>query len=147
MILQVSTQIRAEPARVWQVLIDWAGQSRWIPLTTVDVISDQDQGVGVRAVSLSGFRLGPLPIGLLDHFIVTRWAPPRMLEVAHLGPYFTGTGVFRLEAAGGGTLVTATEVFQVLGGKPVEALVRLFLPLMRIGFRRTLRGLGAIAEA
>jgi hypothetical protein len=144
--LEVSTQVRADPARVWQVLIDWAGQSRWIPLTTVDVISDQDQGVGVRAVALSGFRLGPLPIGLLDHFIVTQWTPPRMLEVAHLGPYFTGTGVFRLEAAGDGTLTTATEVFQVLGGKPVEALVRLFLPLMRIGFGHSLRGLAAIAE-
>ena len=147
MMLQVSTQVRAEPARVWQVLIDWAGQSRWIPLTTVDVISDQEHGVGVRGVALSGFRLGPLPIGLLDHFIVTQWTPPRLLEVAHLGPYFTGTGVFRLEADGDGTFTTATEVFHVLGGKPVEALVRLFLPLMRIGFRRSLRGLAAIAES
>jgi Polyketide cyclase / dehydrase and lipid transport len=146
MMLQVSTQVRAEPARVWQVLIDWAGQSRWIPLTTVDVISDHDQGVGVRAVSLTGFRLGPMPIGLLDHFIVTQWTPPRILEVAHLGPYFTGTGVFRLEAAGNGTVTTATEVFHVFGGKPVEALIRPFLPLMRIGFRRSLRDLAAIAE-
>jgi Polyketide cyclase / dehydrase and lipid transport len=146
MILQVSTQVRADPARVWKVLIDWAGQSRWIPFTTVDVVSDQDQGVGVRAVALSGFRVGRLPIGLLDNFIVTRWTPPTELEVAHLGPYFTGTGLFRLEAVGSDTLATATEVFHVPGGKPVEALVRIVLPLMRIGFRRSLRGLATIAE-
>jgi Polyketide cyclase / dehydrase and lipid transport len=146
MILQVARQVSAEPARVWQVLIDWAGQSRWIPFTTVDIVSDHDQGLGVRAVVLSGFRLGPVPIGLLDNFVVTGWRPARELEVLHLGPYFTGEGTFRLEPHHGGTWVTATEVFSLPGGKPVEAIVRLGLPLMRAGFRRSLRGLATIAE-
>jgi Polyketide cyclase / dehydrase and lipid transport len=146
MIVQVASQIHADPARVWQVLIDWAGQSRWIPLTTVDVVGNQQQGVGVRAVALSGFRLGRLPIGLLDNFLVTGWTPAQELEVLHLGPYFTGEGIFRLEASGNGTLVTATEVFCVPGGRPVEALVRIVLPLLKIGFRRSLRGLATIAE-
>jgi hypothetical protein len=147
MILEVSTEVRAEPDRVWQVLTDWAGQSRWIPLTTVDVVGDQVEGVGVRAAALSGVRVGRLPIGLLDNFVVTGWAPPRELEVLHLGPYFTGRGVFRLEPSENGTLARATEVFRVPGGKPVEILVRLVLPFMRIGFRRSLRRLAAIAEA
>lgn len=146
MILQVARQVSAEPARVWQVLIDWAGQSRWIPFTTVDVVSDHDQGIGVRAVVLSGFRLGRIPVGLLDNFVVTGWRPAKELEVLHLGPYFTGEGVFRLEPHHGGTRVTATEVFSVPGGKPIEAIVRLGLPLMRAGFRRSLRGLATIAE-
>ena len=42
-----------------------------------------------------GFRSG-----LLDRFIVTGWSPPAddtaELEILHLGPYFTGEGVFRL---------------------------------------------------
>jgi hypothetical protein len=147
MILEESVQIRAEPALVWQVLIDWAGQSRWIPLTTVEVVGDQQQGVGVRAVALSGFRLGRVPIGLLDNFVVTGWTPSETLQVQHLGPYFTGEGVFRLEAwAPGTTRTTATEIFTVRGGKPVEALARVVLPLLRIGFRRSLRRLAAIAE-
>jgi hypothetical protein len=146
MILQVARQVSAEPARVWQVLIDWAGQSRWIPFTTVDVVSDHDQGVGVRAVALSGFRLGRIPVGLLDNFVVTGWSPAKELEVLHLGPYFTGEGAFRLEPHHGGTRVTATEVFSLPGGKPIEAIVRLGLPLMRAGFRRSLRGLATIAE-
>jgi len=146
MILQVAIQASAEPARVWQVLIDWAGQSRWIPFTTVDVVSDHDQGLGVRAVALSGFRLGRIPVGLLDNFVVTGWRPAKELEVLHLGPYFTGEGAFRLEPHHGGTRVTATEVFSLPGGKPIEAIVRLGLPLMRAAFRRSLRGLATIAE-
>ena len=146
MILQVVRQVSAEPARVWQVLVDWAGQSRWIPFTTVEVVSDHDQGLGVRAVVLSGFRLGRIPVGLLDNFVVTGWRPAKELEVLHLGPYFTGEGAFRLEPHHGGTRVTATEVFSLPGGKPIEAIVRLGLPLMRAGFRRSLRGLATIAE-
>ncbi|MDF2748306.1 MAG: hypothetical protein K0S98_2593 [Propionibacteriaceae bacterium] len=146
MILQVAVQASAEPARVWQVLIDWAGQSRWIPFTTIDVVSDHDQGLGVRAVVLSGFRLGRIPVGLLDNFVVTGWRPAKELEVLHLGPYFTGEGAFRLEPHHGGTRVTATEVFSLPGGKPIEAIVRLGLPLMRVAFRRSLRGLATIAE-
>ena len=147
MILQVARQVSAEPARVWQVLIDWAGQSRWIPFTTVDIVSDHDQGLGVRAVVLSGFRLGRVPVGLLDNFVVTGWRPARELEVLHLGPYFTGEGTFRLDPHHGGTRVTATEVFSLPGGKPVEAIVRLGLPVMRAGFRRSLRRLATIAES
>jgi hypothetical protein len=146
MILQVAIQASAEPARVWQVLIDWAGQSRWIPFTTVDVVSDHDQGLGVRAVALSGIRLGRIPVGLLDNFVVTGWRPAKELEVLHLGPYFTGEGAFRLEPHHGGTRVTATEVFSLPGGKPIEAIVRLGLPLMRAAFRRSLRDLATIAE-
>ena len=146
MILQVAVQASAEPARVWQVLIDWADQSRWIPFTTVEVVSDHDQGLGVRAVVLSGFRLGRIPVGLLDNFVVTGWRPAKELEVLHLGPYFTGEGAFRLEPHHGGTRVTATEVFSLPGGKPIEAIVRLGLPLMRAAFRRSLRGLATIAE-
>jgi hypothetical protein len=153
-ILRVDTHARADPGRVWQALIDWAGQSRWIPLTTVVIVSDHDKGLGVRAVALSGFRLGRLPVGLLDKFVVTGWTPPGSgandgvgeLAVLHLGPYFTGEGVFRLEPSDGGTRVIATEIFRLPGGKPVEAFVRLGLPIIRMGFRRSLRGLAAIAE-
>ena len=74
--LQVSAPLAADPEAVWRVLIDWAGQSRWIPFTTVAVKSEHDAGLGVRAEALSGFWLGRLPVGLLDRFIVTGWTPP-----------------------------------------------------------------------
>jgi hypothetical protein len=149
--LEVSAEIDAPIAAVWDVLIDWTGQSRWIPLTIVRVTSDHDVGLGVRAEALSGIRVGRLPIGLLDRFIVTGWSPPANnaaeLAILHLGPYFTGEGAFRLIGHNGKTTVSCIEVFSLPGGQAVEWLARLALPLLRAGFSRSLRALAAIAEA
>ncbi len=153
--LEVSYEVAAPIEQVWAILVDWEGQRRWIPLTTVEVTTPHREGLGVRAAALSGFRLGRIPLGLLDRFVVTGWSPPEAawaeLEVLHLGPYFTGPGVFRLTAHGalgaGSTTVTATELFDLPGGRPVEALIRLVLPLMRVGFRASLRQLASLAQA
>jgi hypothetical protein len=149
--LEVSAEIDAPIAAVWDVLIDWTGQSRWIPLTTVRVIGDRNVGVGVQAEALSGVWLGRIPLGLLDRFIVTGWSPPvadaAEVEILHLGPYFTGEGLFRLTADQGKTIVSCIEVFSMPGGRPLEWLVRLALPALRAGLGSSLRALGAIAEA
>ena len=149
--LEVSTEIDAPPTAVWDVLIDWTGQSRWIPLTTVRVITDRQVGLGVRAEVLSGVWLGRIPLGLLDRFIVTGWSPPvadtAVLEILHLGPYFIGEGAFRLLGPNGTTTVSCTEVFSIPGGRPVEWLVRLAVPALRVGLARSLRALSAVVEA
>jgi hypothetical protein len=133
------------------VLIDWTGQSRWIPLTTVQIINDRNVGLGVRAEALSGLWLGRFRLGLLDRFIVTGWSPPAAeaaeLEILHLGPYFSGEGVFRLTGHDGKTTVCCIEVFSLPGGRAIEWLARLALPLLRAGFASSLRALGAIVEA
>jgi hypothetical protein len=148
--LEVSAEIDASVTAVWDVLIDWTGQSRWIPLTTVRVITDRQVGLGVRAEALSGVWLGRIPLGLLDRFVVTGWLPPvadtAELEVLHLGPYFTGEGVFRLLGHDRKTTVSCTEVFSIPGGRPVEWLARLAVPALRLGLARSLRGLSAIVE-
>jgi len=149
--LEVSAETNAPVQAVWDVLIDWTGQSRWIPLTTVRVITDHEVGVGVRAEALSGVRLGRIPLGLLDRFIVTGWSPPTAdtaeLEILHLGPYFTGDGVFRLIGHDGLTTVSCTEVFSIPGGRPLEWPARLALPALRAGLARSLRALSALSEA
>lgn len=156
--LRVDVASRATPAAVWRELVDWTGQERWIPLTTVRATSPRVAGLGVRVEALSGFRLGRLPVGLLDRFVVTGWTPPGAageagagaageLEVLHLGPYFTGEGVFRVEPQGTGTRIVATEVFSVPASALTERLGTLLLPLMRVGFRASLRRLAAVAEA
>ncbi len=149
--LQVGVDVSADPATVWDVMTDWAGQADWIPFTQVDVRSAHTDGLGVRAEALSGFRLGGRPIGLLDRFVVTGWLPPTdrvagELEVLHLGPYFTGEGVFRLEPIPTGTRVVCTEVFSVPGGALSTSLVGLGLPVMRQAFRRSLTKMARIAE-
>jgi hypothetical protein len=149
--LEVSAEADAAVQAVWDVLIDWTGQSRWIPLTTVRVITDHAVGVGVRAEALSGVRLGRIPLGLLDRFIVTGWSPPiantAELEIFHLGPYFTGDGVFRLVGHDEKTTVSCTEVVSVPGGRLVEWPARLAMPALRAGLARSLRALGGLAEA
>jgi len=148
--LEASAEIDAPVEAVWDVLIDWTGQSRWIPLTTVRVISDRQVGLGVRAEVLSGVWLGRIPLGLLDRFVVTGWSPPvadtAELEVLHLGPYFTGEGVFRLLGRDGNTAVSCIEVFSIPGGRPVERLARLAVPALRLGLATSLRALGAIVQ-
>ena len=149
--LDVSAEVDATVEVAWQVLIDWAGQSRWIPLTTVKVVNDRGVGLGARLEALSGVQVGRMPVGLLDRFIVTGWSPPAdgvaELEIFHLGPYFTGEGVFRLTSHDGKTTISCTEVFSLPGGRAVEWLAGLLLPIMRAGFAHSLRRFAAIAEA
>lgn len=149
--LRVEVDADASPDTTWAEMTDWPGQGRWIPLTSVRAVSERDTGVGVRVVALSGFWLGRIPVGLLDRFVVTGWTPPTdgaagELEVLHLGPYFTGEGAFRVEPTAAGTRIVATEVFSLPGGAPVEAVVRLALPLMAAGFRQSLFALKRVAE-
>ena len=168
--LEAGIATDADLDRAWDVLVDWTGQSRWIPLTTLRVHSAQATGLGVRVAALSGFWLGRVPLGLLDNFVVTGWSSPvggeAELEILHLGPYFTGEGVFHLSDVGGRTphgrtpkdrtpkdrtpnnrtQVSCTEVVTVPGGAPVNALVGLALPLMRAGFEVSLRQFAAVAE-
>lgn len=146
--LEVTATTAAALDRSWEVLVDWAGQSRWIPFTTVREVSGS--GLGARLEALSGFWVGRLPVGLLDRFVVTGWSPPHdgeaELEVLHLGPYFTGEGVFHLRDLGDRTEVSATELFTVPGGPATNAPARLLLPLMRAGFGASLRQFAAVAE-
>ena len=60
--LEVSTVVEASVDAAWEVLIDWAGQSRWIPFTTVNVTNDRSVGLGAQVEALSGVWVG-LPFG------------------------------------------------------------------------------------
>lgn len=148
--LDAGTTIDAGIDRVWGELVDWAGQARWIPLTTVRVVGPRVEGPGVRVTALSGFWLDRWPVGLLDHFVVTGWSPPgggeAELEVLHLGPWFTGEGVFRLRGDAERTEVRCTEVVTVPGGALADRVVRLALPLLRAGFAASLRRLAGLVE-
>lgn len=148
--LTASGLVRAAAERVWSELTDWAGQRRWIPFTAVDV-EGRTTGIGVRAAALSGFWLGRIPVGLLDRFVVTDWAPPAnapgRLEVLHLGPYFTGPGLFTVTAVPEGTRVDCVEAFDLPLGAVTEPVARLLLPVMARGFAISLRRLAAVCEA
>ncbi|SEQ97370.1 SRPBCC family protein [Microlunatus flavus] len=151
--LEVSRVLRARPERVWEELVDWPRQDLWIPFTHVRATGARTRGLGTRVAALSGFRLGPVPVGLLDRFVVTGWTPPDQaaagsaaeLAVLHLGPYFTGEGSFKVWPDPDGARLVCTEVFTLPGG--AERLLRPALPVMRRAFAASLATLAEVVEA
>lgn len=103
----------------WAALVDWVGQSQWMPLTRVDVVSG-DGGLGTRLSARTGVGL----LAFVDDMVIDVWEPPRRCEVRHLGQVVRGRGIFTVEEADGGTLVSWTEQLE---GWPA----RLAAPLTR----------------
>lgn len=59
-----------DAARLWEVVTDWPGHGRYVPLTTVS--TQGPEGAGRHLVART--RLGPLTLD--DHMVITRWSPP-----------------------------------------------------------------------
>ena len=153
--LEVATEVRAPITRVWDELVDWPGQSRWIPFTTVRITTPHEAGLGVRASALSGFWLGRLPVGLLDRFVVTGWTPTaagadgrpgRARGAASRAVLHRGRGV-RPGRARDRDPVSCVELFDLPGGRLLDLPGRLLLPVLRGGFRLSLRRFAAVCES
>lgn len=131
--------VPATPADVWPELVDWVGQSRWIPLTTMRVIQERVEGLGSRIRAEHGPRLGRHRVGITDEMVVTGWEPPYEIEVAHLGPWFTGVGVFTIEARGLRTWLSIRERIDLAGGRPAELAALAVRPLLQSQLAGSLR--------
>ena len=111
--------VPAGPDRVWQAVVDWPGQRRWIIGTRVH----GGQGEGATVVGRTG--IGPL--GFTDTMVITRWEPPRRCVVHHTGRLVQGDGVFEITPVGAGTEFSWTEQLQL----PLAAAGRLAWPVVR----------------
>ena len=102
---------------------------------------DQDRtiknGKGVLIFAFTGLfpKLYPkLKLGILDTMEVTKWKPPVICEVVHIGRVIRGTGKFELKPVRGGTVFFWQE--EILA----PAIVLLFLkPMLLIGVWLSLR--------
>ncbi len=81
----IERTVDARPSQVWEVVTDWAGYARWMPLTTMRLDEGPTQ-VGWSFAGVTG--LGRLRF--TDAMRITAWAPP-----AEAGP-----GAFRLIKVG-----------------------------------------------
>lgn len=134
-----SAMVPAPPAEIWDELVDWVGQARWFPATTMRVLGERAEGLGARIRAQHGIRVGERRVGLTDEFTVTGWDPPYELEVTHLGPSFAGVGFCTIEPRGRRSWVTLKErVETVTGGKPVELAVRTVRPAIQRQLQRSL---------
>ena len=84
--------VAAEPARVWQVAMDWSRQREWIWATQVR----GGAGPGAEVVARTG--LGP--VGFTDTMVITEWDPPRRCVVRHTGRVVRGLGIFEVTGRG-----------------------------------------------
>lgn len=144
MLIEVSQQVQASPAVVWDVLTDWERQPDWmIDAKAVEVLSADRTGVGVTIRCPTNL----LGVTVQDIMRVTAWEEQRRLEIVHLGSIITGTGAFLLAPAAGGTQVTwVEEIDPPLGRLGALGARMVVAPFTRRLFARSLANLAAVCE-
>ncbi|GAA3102419.1 SRPBCC family protein [Streptosporangium carneum] len=140
--LSVSVDAAAAPERVFAVMTDWPRHDEWMVLTRARVTGGDGHSAGSRLAAFSGVG----PFGFLDTMEITRWDPPRTVEVRHTGGLVRGTGAFHVlpREGGGSTIVWEEELDPPFGpvGRLGWPLVR---PLGEALLRRSLRRLADLS--
>lgn len=134
--------IASDPETIWRYWVDWENLGDWMEEAS-DVVVTSDERVGVGVTAEATIRIGG--IKTTDAVRVSRWEPPLILEIEHLG-WVKGSGLLVSEAKGDGTHITWKETLHPPMG-PVGAIgMRLFKPLMRRIFQRDLDTLKRLVE-
>ena len=140
--ITVSIVIRREPHIVWPSLVDWERLDRWmLEARDFRVLGDKREGVGVEAettVRIAG-------ITSRDRIRVTRWEPPWVLEMEHLG-WVKGTGYMELTPDDRRSKLFWRESLVPPWGWLGAMGLRLMAPFMRRIFQRDLRALRDLVE-
>jgi hypothetical protein len=141
--ITVSIRIRREPHVVWPYLVDWERLDRWmLEARDFRLLSDRREGVGVEAetsVRIAG-------ITTRDAIRVTRWEPPWVLELEHLG-WVKGTGYMELAPDDRETTLFWRESLVPPWGWLGAIGLRVMAPVMRRIFQRDLRALRDLVES
>lgn len=155
--IEVTTHIEADPDRVWEVLVDWEGQPRWMrDAHSVRVLSPHREGVDVvvrcRTDIIGGLRGAQRRGGSLlvvdDDMVTTEWERPRVIGIRHLGRLIRGVGAFELKPTSEGTHFTWWEEIDAPLGPIGEALATVVVvPVVRRVFRASLAGLKRVCES
>lgn len=137
-----SISIARAPAVVWPYLVDWERLGEWMrEASDIRVTGGLREGVGVEAEA----TIGIAGIRTRDPIRVTRWEPPSVLEIAHLG-WVKGTGYMELSPSEAGTDLFWREEYRPPWGPLGRIGMRLLRPVMRRVFQRDLRALKELVE-
>lgn len=127
---------------VWPYLVDWERLDRWMSEgSDFRVIGSQREGVGVEAeatITIAG-------ISTRDRIRVTRWEPPAVLEVEHLG-WVRGSGYMELSPTEDGCRLFWRETLIPPLGPLGWLGMRMLSRLIRGTFRRDLEALRRLVE-
>lgn len=139
--LSLTVKINKPIEVVWKSLVDWHSQGEWMLQTKVWSELDQDRtvknGKGVLIFAFTGLfpKLYPkLRLGILDTMEITKWQPPLLCEVVHIGAVIRGSGRFELKKTRGGTIFYWHE--EIIAPAFVLLLVK---PALLIGVWLSLR--------
>lgn len=134
--------VPAPAAVVFDMLVDWLGQGRWIPATTVRVQSGDGASVGSVIVARSAIG----PIGFDDVLQIYRWQPPELVDVHHVGWLVRGPGRFRVvPVTPDSCQVFVAEQLDMPFGRVGEWAWVFLKPLARAGLQSALQRFRALA--
>jgi carbon monoxide dehydrogenase subunit G len=140
--LEERVAVAAPPEAVFAAVADWEGQSAWVAFTTVTAEGGPHR-VGERLLAVTKVA----GVGFSDPMEVTRWEPPRRIDVRHDGRVLRGSGTFLVEPAPGGAWFVWSEDLDL----PLGVIGRLGFavvgPAFRLMLRRSLRRLARMVES
>lgn len=140
--IEVETIINAPAGAIWRLLTDWENLDKWMTEASgFRVTTPFREGVGVEAIAR--IKIGPL--STLDSIRVSRWEPPNVLEIRHLG-WVKGTGLLKVSRAEGKSRLFWRESYIPPWGLIGALGMRLYSPFMRRLFKRDLGLLKQLAE-
>ncbi len=139
--------VAAPPEQVWAALTDWPRQGEWMLATEVRTVDGPAQGLHGRLAARTGLPLpGGRRLGVLDTMIITKWDPPRLVEVQHTGRIVRGPGTFEVLPRGEHSTVVCTEVWYLPYGLLGVVGWALSRPLVVWGLRRSLQRFAAVTR-
>ena len=134
--LELNIKIDRPVKTVWDCLVDWKSQGDWMLQTKVWSELDQDRtiknGKGVLIFAFTGLFPNLYPkirLGILDTMEITKFKPPVLCEVVHIGRIIRGTGKFELKKSKNGTIFNWQED---LVAHPVFLLIMKLLLLIGV---------------
>ena len=135
-----SIVIPVDPGALWEVLIRWEDQARWLKdADSVRVLGSRREGIGVRLAVKTRVLNVPL---FTEQVEVTFWDPPRRLAIGHRS-FVRGVGTWELAREGAGTRFTWTEELSLPVPLVGELALLVYRPFMRRLMRRGLESLRA----
>ena len=140
--LEERVAVAAPPEAVFAAVADWKRQSDWVAFTTVTAEGGPHR-VGERVLAVTKVA----GVGFSDPMEVTRWEPPRRVDVRHLGRVLRGTGTFLVEPAPGGAWFVWSEDLDLPLGVAGRLGFAVVGPAFRRMLRRSLRRLARMVEA
>jgi carbon monoxide dehydrogenase subunit G len=140
--LEERVAVAAPPEAVFAAVADWERQSDWVAFTTVTAEGGPHR-VGERVLAVTKVA----GVGFSDPMEVTRWEPPRRVDVRHLGRVLRGTGTFLVEPAPGGAWFVWSEDLDLPLGVAGRLGFAVVGPAFRRMLRRSLRRLARMVEA